>query len=69
MAVPKVLSKMIGPEGLLRMVAFFELLHILQVLNSNIPVAFSQSLNIAAKRWLSIVLKHVTALSTSVQHP
>ncbi len=68
MAVPKVLPKMIHPDELLRMVAFSELVHIHQVLNSYIPVAFSEGSDIAAQRWLSIALKLVTGVSTGVQH-
>ena len=69
MTVLKLLPGMIRPEELFRMVAFSDLVHIHQVLNSNIPIAFSQSSTIAARRWFSIALKSVTAVSTSVQHP
>lgn len=68
MAVLEMLSKVIRSEELLCMVAFSELVDIHQMLNSNIPVAFSQRSNIAARRWSPIALKLVTTVPTSVQH-
>lgn len=69
MTVLEMLSKVIRSEEFLRMVAFSELVDIHQMLNSYIPVAFSQGSNIAAGSWSSIALKLVTAVSTSVNHP
>ena len=69
MAVLEMLSKVIRSEELFRMVAFSELVDIHQMLNSNIPIAFSQRSNIAARCWSPIALKLVTAVSTSIQRP
>lgn len=66
MTVLEMLSKVIRPKELFRVVAFPELMHIHQVLNSDNPVTFCGKMAVVPVHRSATTLKLVTAVSTGV---